>query len=87
MVDSCETVHFPLRCNLTEVFSNLNDLYYVNVSAVLGNETSTPRSYPAFKPVSDSKYGHKLKLDLTEFMQLLNAHKHNGLHSCAWSYI
>ncbi|XP_026792981.3 uncharacterized protein LOC113540598 [Pangasianodon hypophthalmus] len=55
MVDRCEAVRDPLRCNLTDVFSDLEKTYYINVTAVSGNETSKPRSYSLFTPVSDTE--------------------------------
>lgn len=55
-MDSCGAVRFPLCCNLTDDFSTLDETYYIKVTAVLGNETSTPRSYRPFKPDVDSEY-------------------------------
>ncbi|KAF4086709.1 hypothetical protein AMELA_G00087420 [Ameiurus melas] len=54
VVDSCAAVCYPLRCNLTDVFTNLEETYYINVTAVLGKEMSTPISYKPFKPWSDT---------------------------------
>ncbi|XP_062861477.1 interferon alpha/beta receptor 2-like [Trichomycterus rosablanca] len=50
-VEHCAKVKFPLRCNLTEVFSDPRETYYINITAILGNETSTPTSYDPFNPV------------------------------------
>ncbi|RXN12581.1 interferon alpha beta receptor 2-like protein [Labeo rohita] len=51
VVKECEKVTFPLECNLTEAFSNVEETYFVSVSAALENRTS-PRSFcSAFKPI------------------------------------
>ncbi|TSM60582.1 Interferon alpha/beta receptor 2 [Bagarius yarrelli] len=55
-VESCAQVRYPLLCNLTDVFSDVDKMYYINVTAVLGKNTSTPRSYHTpFRPVSDTE--------------------------------
>ncbi|KAI5628533.1 cytokine receptor family member b2 precursor [Silurus asotus] len=54
-VDNCTAVRFPLLCNLTDVLSDLEITYYINVTAVSGNKTSTPSSHPPFIPVSDTE--------------------------------
>lgn len=55
VVKECEKVTFPLQCNLTEAFSNVEDTYYVSVSAALGNRTSPTSSCDPFKPTLNSK--------------------------------
>lgn len=54
-VKQCEKVTFPLRCNLTEAFSNVEDIYYVSVTAVLGNRTSPSSDLNPFRPIQNSK--------------------------------
>ncbi|KAF7709863.1 interferon alpha/beta receptor 2-like [Silurus meridionalis] len=54
-VDDCAAVRFPLLCNLTDVLSDLEIDYYINVTAVSGNKTSTPSSHPPFIPLSDTE--------------------------------
>ncbi|KAL0183507.1 hypothetical protein M9458_019203, partial [Cirrhinus mrigala] len=51
VVKECEKVTFPLQCNLTEAFSNVDETYYVSVSAALGNHTSPFSSCDPFKPI------------------------------------
>lgn len=55
MVDNCAKVEFPLLCNLTEVFTDPYETYYVNVTAILGDDKSTPTSYKPFKPIENSE--------------------------------
>nr|UOI84937.1 cytokine receptor family member b2 [Ictalurus punctatus] len=54
MVDSCAAVCYPLRCNLTDVFTNLEEAYYIKVTAVLGKEMSAHTFYNPFKPEFDT---------------------------------
>ncbi|XP_059403007.1 cytokine receptor family member b2, partial [Carassius carassius] len=54
VVKECEKVTFPLRCNLTEAFSNVEDIYYVSVTAVLGNRTSPSSDLNPFKPIQNT---------------------------------
>ncbi|XP_073702072.1 cytokine receptor family member b2 [Garra rufa] len=54
VVKDCEKVTFPLQCNLTEAFSDVEETYYVSVSAALGNRTSQSSDYKAFKPIRDT---------------------------------
>ncbi|XP_017540018.1 cytokine receptor family member b2 [Pygocentrus nattereri] len=51
-VGSCEVVRSPLWCNLTEVLSDPYEVYYINVSARLGNLTSQPTVYEPFMPLN-----------------------------------
>ncbi|KAI4877967.1 hypothetical protein NFI96_020747 [Prochilodus magdalenae] len=44
LVEGCEMVRSRLQCNLTEVLSDPYKTYYINVSAHLGNLSSTPAS-------------------------------------------
>lgn len=53
-VKQCEKVTFPLRCNLTEAFSNVEDIYYVSVTAVLGNRTSPSSDLNPFRPIQNT---------------------------------
>ncbi len=55
VVKECYKVTYPLQCNLTEAFSDVEDTYYVNVSAALGNRTSPSSFCDPFKPIYNSK--------------------------------
>nr|XP_055071197.1 cytokine receptor family member b2 [Misgurnus anguillicaudatus] len=55
LVKGCEKVTSPpLQCNLTEVFSDLEDTYYINVSAVMGNHTSSAARCSEFIPFKNT---------------------------------
>ncbi|KAK3543342.1 hypothetical protein QTP70_018064 [Hemibagrus guttatus] len=54
-VDSCVEVRYPLLCNLTDVFSDPYDTYYINVTAFLGKEASAPVTCHPFRPVADTE--------------------------------
>ncbi|XP_065149207.1 cytokine receptor family member b2 [Paramisgurnus dabryanus] len=54
LVKGCEKVTSPLQCNLTEVFSDLEDTYYINVSAVMGNHPSSPAGCSVFIPYKNT---------------------------------
>lgn len=55
VVKECDKVTFPLQCNLTEAFSDVEDTYYVSVIAALGNRTSPSSFCDPFKPIYNSK--------------------------------
>lgn len=50
VVKECENVTSPLRCNLTEAFSDVEETYYASVYASLGKHTSYSHCQP-FKPI------------------------------------
>ncbi|XP_077095031.1 cytokine receptor family member b2 [Siphateles boraxobius] len=50
VVKECENVTSPLRCDLTEALSNVEDTYYINVTASLGKHTSYTECRP-FRPI------------------------------------
>ncbi|KAF5903288.1 interleukin-20 receptor subunit alpha-like isoform X1 [Clarias magur] len=52
-VDGCAAVNH-LQCNLTDAFSDLKEVYYINVTAISETDRSTPVSYPPFTPVFDT---------------------------------
>ncbi|KAG7331524.1 hypothetical protein KOW79_005493 [Hemibagrus wyckioides] len=54
-VNSCVEVRYPLLCNLTDVFSNPYETYYINVTAFLGQEASVPGTSRPFRPVADTE--------------------------------
>ncbi|XP_051565764.1 cytokine receptor family member b2 isoform X2 [Myxocyprinus asiaticus] len=54
VVKGCEKVTYPLSCNLTEVFSDLEETYYTSVSAGMGNWTSLPAHCSPFKPIQNT---------------------------------
>ncbi|XP_027008315.2 uncharacterized protein LOC113646308 isoform X2 [Tachysurus fulvidraco] len=54
-VDSCVEVRSPLLCNLTDVLSDPNLTYYINVTAFLGKETSAPQTCRPFRPFADTE--------------------------------
>ncbi|XP_016295398.1 cytokine receptor family member b2 isoform X2 [Sinocyclocheilus anshuiensis] len=56
VVKECEKVTFPLQCNLTKAFSDLEDTYYVSVSAALGNLTSPSSFCNPFKPIYNTTF-------------------------------
>ncbi|XP_066542463.1 interferon alpha/beta receptor 2-like [Hoplias malabaricus] len=53
-LDSCAEVYSPLRCNLTEAFSDPYETYYTSVSASLGNQTSLPTDLSPFQPLRNT---------------------------------
>ncbi|KAF4109196.1 cytokine receptor family member b2 [Onychostoma macrolepis] len=56
VVKECDKVAFPLQCNLTEAFSDVEDTYYVSVSAALGNRTSPSSFCDPFKPIYNTTF-------------------------------
>lgn len=54
VVEACENVTSPLLCNLTEAFSDVEEIYYINVSAALGSHMSPNASYAPFKPIDNT---------------------------------
>ncbi|XP_056321373.1 cytokine receptor family member b2 isoform X2 [Danio aesculapii] len=54
VVKACENVTSPLLCNLTEAFSNVEETYYINVSAALGSHMSPNSSCGPFKPIHNT---------------------------------
>ncbi|KAG1929094.1 interferon alpha/beta receptor 2-like [Pimephales promelas] len=50
VVKECEDVTSPLRCNLTEALSEVEETYYISVSASLGKHTSYSHCRP-FQPI------------------------------------
>ncbi|XP_056145498.1 uncharacterized protein LOC130120784 isoform X2 [Lampris incognitus] len=50
-VPGCEHVKHPLNCNLTDVFSNTGEIYYYQVTTVLGDQTSVHAYQPGFMPI------------------------------------
>ncbi|XP_056124419.1 cytokine receptor family member b2 [Rhinichthys klamathensis goyatoka] len=50
VVKECENVTSPLRCNLTEALSDVEETYYVSVVASLGKHTSDSHC-PPFQPI------------------------------------
>lgn len=55
VVKECVNVTSPLRCNLTEALSDVEETYYVSVFAALGSQKSPESECDAFKPILGSK--------------------------------
>lgn len=55
MVKECVNVTSPLRCDLTEALSNVEETYYISVFAALGSQKSTESHCNEFKPILGSK--------------------------------
>ncbi|KAK9969988.1 hypothetical protein ABG768_028128 [Culter alburnus] len=51
VVKECVNVTSPLRCDLTEALSNVEETYYISVFAALGSQKSTESHCNEFKPI------------------------------------
>lgn len=55
VVKECVNVTSPLRCDLTEALSDVEEIYYISVFAALGSQKSQETHYEAIKPILNSK--------------------------------
>ncbi|XP_048878405.1 cytokine receptor family member b2 isoform X2 [Brienomyrus brachyistius] len=53
-VSGCECVLLPITCNLTEAFSDIEESYYTEIIAILGNNTSRKVMLKSFIPKEDT---------------------------------
>lgn len=52
----CERVRYPLACNLTRALTDLEQAYFIQVTALLEDRVLGPEAYHRFHPVRDSKW-------------------------------
>ncbi|KAM9850697.1 interferon alpha/beta receptor 2-like [Aulostomus maculatus] len=69
-VAGCEHIQHPLVCNLTEAFSNQNQVYFTRLTARLGARASLPVYHRGFQPLRDTHLSLPL-LSVTPCVQYL----------------
>ncbi|XP_067264998.1 cytokine receptor family member b2 isoform X2 [Chanodichthys erythropterus] len=60
VVKECVNVTSPLRCDLTEALSNVEETYYISVFAALGSQKSPEAHCNEFKPITGTTFEEPL---------------------------
>ncbi|XP_051763044.1 cytokine receptor family member b2 [Ctenopharyngodon idella] len=71
VVKECVNVTSPLRCDLTEALSDVEETYYISVFAALGSQKSQETHYEAIKPILNTTFEAPL-LTVTAYNRSLN---------------
>ncbi|XP_051763031.1 cytokine receptor family member b1 isoform X8 [Ctenopharyngodon idella] len=71
VVKECVNVTSPLRCDLTEALSDVEEIYYISVFAALGSQKSPETHYEAIKPILNTTFEAPL-LTVTAYNRSLN---------------